>query len=62
LATKQHDFRPGDVFFYAKGHVVAQKDCPKGQPPKDATLWCVSGEVKRGWMGIETFKSNGGLV
>jgi hypothetical protein len=55
MASKQHDFKPGDVFFLAKGRVVAQKACVRGEPPADTAKWCVVGEPGRGWMGIETF-------
>lgn len=54
-AGKQHEFKLGDVVFYAKGHVVAQRACPRGEPPRETTLWCINGEPERGWMGIETF-------
>lgn len=55
MASKQHDFKPGDIFFYARGHVVAQKDCVRGEPPKETTLWAVNGPPTGEWMEIGTF-------
>lgn len=56
MASKQHDFKPGDIFFYVPGkRPVFQKDCVRGEPPKEATLWCVNGPPTGEWMDIGTF-------
>jgi hypothetical protein len=55
MAKRQDEFKKGDVFFLAKGRIIAQKDCVRGEPPDGTTKWAVNGESERGWMEIETF-------
>lgn len=53
--AKASPYKHGDIFFYANGHVVEQKLCVRGEPPKGTKLWAVHGEPGPGWRAIEDY-------
>jgi hypothetical protein len=54
-AVKQVAFKPGDIFFWAGGHIKYQGDCVRGEPPKDTKSWAIVGRPDLGWMAIARF-------